>query len=135
MANDPCNNSYKMTGIAHGATAFDDPLGGSVDESVDFFEHRPGSRLSPCTALNGYGYRAVARFAKMATPVVRGTVSGLVFSLVQVDRTAANTVTCARASAGAASFSFDSQPHEQRQEFVYDAGDTENLAPITVAIG
>ena len=135
MADTPCDNSYKIVSIAHGAVFFYDPLGGGVDETVDFFEHRPATRISPATAINAYGYRATARFGLMATPVVRGTVTGLVFTLQQVDRAANNTVTCARAMAGAAGFSFDGQPHEQRQEFAYDAANTENFAPITVAVG
>jgi hypothetical protein len=37
--------------------------------------------------------------------------------------------------AGAVSMSFDSPPHEQRQEFHFSAGDSENYAPISVSIG
>jgi len=124
-----------VVSIAHGATAFDDPLGGGYDENVEFFEHRPGTRISPATALNTFGYRATARFGLMATPVVRGTISGLVFTVKQVSGGANNTITAARAMAGAVSISLDAQPHEQRQEFVYDAANSENYAPLSISIG
>ncbi len=135
MADTPCDNSYKIVSIAHGITYMYDPLGGSYDETVDFFEHRPGTRVSPATAINSFSARAVARFGLMATPIVRGTTGNLVFIVQQVDRGANNTITAASMMAGAASVSFDGQPHEERQEFVFNAGNTENFAPLTISIG
>ena len=135
MPDTPCNNSYRLVSIAHGATYFYDPLGASVDESVEFFEHRPATRISPALALNSYGLRVTARFGLMATPVVRGTSGTIVITAKQVDLSANNTITITGMLAGAASMSFDSPPHEQRQEFHYDAANTEAYAPIMVSIG
>jgi hypothetical protein len=131
----PCDNSYKIVTIAHGSTYLYDPLGGSYDESIEFFEHRPATRLSPASALNSFGARCTARYGLMATPIVRGTSGSLVFVVQQVDRNANNTITCAGMLAGQVSVSLDSQPHEMRQEFVYNAGNSENIAPLTIAIG
>lgn len=135
MADTPCDNSYKIVSIAHGSTYMYDPLGGSYDETVDFFEHRPGTRVSPATAINSFGARATARYGLMATPIVRGTSGSLVFVVQQVDRSANNTITCASMMAGQVSISLDGQPHEMRQEFTFNAGNTENFAPLTIAIG
>jgi hypothetical protein len=85
--------------------------------------------------MNAYGLRATVRFGLMETPVVRGTSGSLVIVAKQIDLGANNAITITSMLAGAASFSFDSPPHEQRQEFHYTAGNTENYAPITVAIG
>jgi len=135
VADTPCDNSYKLVTIAHGSTYLYDPMGGSYTENIDFFEHRPATRLSPATAMNAFGARAEARYGLMATPIVRGTTGNLVFVCQQVDRGANNTITCAGMMAGAVSVSLDSQPHEMRQEFVYNAGNTENFAPLTISIG
>jgi hypothetical protein len=135
MADTPCDNSYKIVSIAHGTTYFYDPLGGSLEESISFFEHRPATRVSPATALDTYSLRGNARWGLMATPIVRGTTGSLVFVVQQVDRGANNTITATNMMAGAARFAFDSAPHEQGMEFQYTAGNTENLAPITVAVG
>lgn len=135
MPDTPCNNSYRLVSVAHGTTYFYDPLGASVDETVDYFEHRPATRISPALALNSYGCRVTVRFGLMETPVVRGTSGSIVIVAKQVDLGANNTITITNMLAGACSMSFDSPPHEQRQEFHYTAGNTENYAPITVAIG
>ena len=135
MADTPCNNSFKVVTIAHGSTYFYDPAGGSLDESIDWFEHRAGSRVSPACAINSYSLRGTARWGLMETPIVRGTSGSLVFVVQQVDKGANNTITATNMLAGQASLSFDSQPHEQRMDFIFSAGNAENIAPITVAIG
>ena len=135
MPDTPCNNSYRLVSIAHGATYLYDPLGASVDESIEFFEHRPATRLSPAIAMNSYSLRATARYGLMATPIARGTEASLVIVAKQVDLGANNTITLVQMQAGAVSQSFDSPPHEMRQEFHYNAGNTEAYAPITVSIG
>ena len=134
MPDTPCNNSYRLVSIAHGATYLYDPLGASVDESIEFFEHRPATRLSPAIAMNSYSLRATARYGLMATPIVRGTSASLVIIAKQLDG-GSTTITLVNMVAGAVSQSFDSPPHEMRQEFHYDAGNTEAYAPITVSIG
>ncbi len=135
MPDTPCNNSYRLVSVAHGSTYFYDPLGATVDETVEFFEHRPATRISPALAMNSYGLRVTVRFGLMATPVVRGTSGSIVIVAKQVDLGANNTITITQMLAGACGMSFDAPPHEQRQEFHYDAANTEAYAPISVSIG
>src|SRR5574343_1349115 len=111
MPDTPCNNSFKITSIAHGSTYFYDPVGGSLDESIDWFEHRAGSRVSPAVGMNSYSLRGSAQWGLMATPIVRGTSGSLVFVVKQVDTSANNTITATNMLAGQASFAFSSPPH------------------------
>jgi hypothetical protein len=135
VADTPCDNSYKIVSIVACGTNLYDPLGFTYTETVDFFEHRPASRISPASAINSFGARCNCRYGLMATPIVRGTTGSVVVTVQQVDRTANNTITMAGAMAGAVEVSAESQPHEMRQEFVYNAGNSENFAPLTIAIG
>jgi hypothetical protein len=135
MPDTPCDNSYRLVSLVHGSTYFYDPLGATVDESVEFFEHRPGTRISPALALDRYSLRCTFRCGYPITPITRGTSGTIVITAKQVDLGANNTVTLTNMLAGAASFSFDSSPHEMRQEFHFTAGNSENYAPISVSVG
>ena len=123
----------RITSIAHGANGFIEPFGGSINETVDFAEVRPGVRKAACIYVRGYSCKAEAEWGVFETPVVRGTSASLVFTLQQVGEVSATTVTLTNARAGAASFDMSSDPvYKQKQEFMHDSGDTDDLAPISI---
>lgn len=125
------SNSFRVSAIAHGATNFPDVTGGSIDEECVWAENRPSTRLSPATALDSYGYKAVAECSMRFTPIVRGTKATLTFTLLEYDGSTTCTVVATGALAGDYHADFNSKPHKHSQHFAYDAASTENIAPIS----
>jgi hypothetical protein len=131
----PCStNVYRIAAISHGGTNFNEPTGGSATEVVEYLKNRPGTRKSPCIAINAYDLEAEAEWQGMITPVARGDKDVLTYTLENFLNMDVGTVACANMRAGAASFDFNTAPYKQRQKFEYDAGDAEDMAPITVSV-
>lgn len=126
------DHGKRITSIAHGATTLGQAIGGGVQESVTFVEDRPSVRKAPCLSVDQYGLTARAVFEDLVTPIVRGTKASLVYTLQQMDE-GTMTVTLVNMVMGAAGFQFDSAPHNEFYDFTYDSGDTDVIAPITVA--
>lgn len=125
------SNTFRVTDIGHGSFHFPDPIGGSVDEEIGTTDVRPSWRLSPAITIDSYGVMANARTSMRFTPVVRGTKADLTYSLLTYDGTNGGTVVVANMRAMAYKANFNEKPHGHGQDFKYDAGDTENLAPIS----
>ena len=104
----------------------------SYQETVEFVKHRPASRIAACTAPMSYDLRATVKAAEWVTPIVRGTKASLVATL-KILSGSTKTVTLANMRAGASEGTQATDVGTQSQEFVYDSGDTESFAPITVA--
>ena len=130
-----CGNIPKrLISIAHGANGFESPSGGSINETVDFAEVRPGTRKAPCLYLRGYSLRANGTWGEFETPVVRGTNASLVFVMETSDEVGNVTVTATSMVAGAASFDLNGDPtFSQSQEFVFDSSNVDDLAPLAVS--
>lgn len=131
MASTAQNNSFRVTGISHGAFDFPDPTGGSIDEEVSWSENRPAGRISPATVMDSYGCKAVAECSMRFTPIARGTKDDLTFTVLEYDGATSGTVTVADMLAGDYHADFNSKPAKHSQHFAYDAANTENLAPIS----
>lgn len=128
------DQTKRIVSITHGATALASPHGGNWSEQNTVGESRPGTRKSPCAYLDTYGLRAFGRFGEHVTPITRGTVASLVYVLQDIDETGNVTVTLATMMMLNASGDYDGRPqHSQQYEFTLDAGDSENIAPITVS--
>ena len=131
---DTCNDAIKrLTGVTHNAAAINSPMSANYQETVDFGEHRPGSRISPASWVKSYSCRASVTNAEFGAPVVRGTSGSLVLTCEQIDGTSI-AITITNMLAGAANADI---PHNdvatQTQEFVYNAGNSEDYAPISVS--
>ena len=130
---DTCSNApYLLTSVTHGGAAILSPMEFSYQETVEFAKHRPASRIAPCIAPLSYDLRATVKAAEWVTPIVRGTKGALVATL-KILSAGAKTVTLANMQAGASEGSQSRDIGTQTQEFMYDSGDTESFAPITVA--
>lgn len=131
MSYTPTTDSFRVVSITH-SSVLPDPIGGSIDEAIGWVKARPGTRLAPATAVDTYDLSAVGRSQKAFTPIVRGTKHDLVFVVLQIGQGNA-TVTCSNMLAGAFKGNMNQKPHEWEQGFEYDSGDTENIAPVSVA--
>jgi len=129
-------NLYRIVTIKHGSTdVVTECTGGSITEEVTFRENRPGTRKSPCIAIDSYGMRCDAEGSGFTTPIVRGTKAALTYTLENFANATTSTVVASNVRAGAARFDFNASPaFKQGQEFVYDAADSESLAPIAVSL-
>ena len=132
MADLPSSDTFRVTGASLGGVAFDNTIGGSITETVTFLEDRPGARLSPASCIDAYGCVCEVKFQKPTTPAPRGTKDVCSFALKTISGSAA-TISVANIAAGAYKADFNSKPHSHTQEGTYDAGDAEELAPISVA--
>ncbi len=124
-------NSFRVSAIAHGATNLPDPIGGSIDEKIEWAKNRPSTRLSPATALDGYDVDAVGECSMRFTPIVRGTKAALTFTVLEYDGSTTGTVAVSGMLAGEYHADFKSKPHTHSQHFTYDAANTELIAPIS----
>ncbi len=131
MAYTPNTNSFRVVSIVHGSTPIPDPIGGSIDESIGWAETRPGTRISPAVALDSYGCDAVGTGTQRFTPIVRGTSGTLTFTILDYAGSAAGTVAVATMLAGDYHANFSTKPHTHAQHFKFNAGNTENFAPIS----
>lgn len=132
MADAACSDTFRVTAISLCGETRPDAIGGSINETVTFLENRPAGRVSPCIAIDAYGCGVTAEYQGHVTPVVRGTQGDTIFTLKTLDGAAA-TITVADTRAGAFSADFNSKPHKNKQDAMFDAGDTENMAPISVS--
>lgn len=129
-----CDTDLKrIVSIAHGATTLANPTGGGYDESVSFGESRPSTRKSPCLWIDTYVCRAMAKFQSLVTPITRGTKASLVYTLQQIGEAANTTVTIINMRMGQSSMDYNTAPYTETYEFIHDAANSEDLAPITVA--
>lgn len=133
MASTAVQNSFRVASIVFsgGAFTFPDPIGGSVDEKIDWAKNRPSTRLSPATAMDGYDVDAVAECSMRFTPIVRGTTGSLTYSLLEYDGSTTGTVVVTGLLAGEYHADMKSKPHTHSQHFTYNAGNTENIAPVS----
>lgn len=132
MAYTPLSNSFRVSTITHGGTSIGDPIGGNVDETVGTVNSMPGTRLSPATAIDSYKCTATAKSSLAFSPITRGTKATLTYTLLKYDGTTTGTFAVTNMIALGYKASFDEKPHKFSQEFEYSAGDTENLAPISI---
>lgn len=132
MADFPSQDTFRVTGASLGGVSFDNTVGGSITETVTFLEDRPGARLSPASCIDAYGCVAEVKFQKPTTPAVRGTKASVTFNLKTISGSSAQ-ISVDNMLAGAYKADFNSKPHSHTQEATYDAGDAENLAPISAS--
>ena len=128
------DNVYMLNSISHGANTLDSPVGGQIQEQITFLENRPGNRVCPVLAIQSYGVQAGVKFQDMETPIVRGTKETLTFTCKKVDHDGGGTkaVAVTNMRAGGVGFDFNTPPFAQTQDFVYDSGASDDLAPISV---
>jgi hypothetical protein len=128
MADDPCGDTFRVDSASICGSPVYDCVGGSIQETVEFIENRPGSFVSACIGIDKYSCKAKVKYQQAATPVTRGTLGDTTFVLKKIDGSGTITVTVDDTRAGAANADFDSRPHSYDQEGVFDNGGTENLA-------
>lgn len=136
MAITTAQNSYKIVSVTHGANTYYQPVGGSLQESVDWSENRPDVSVSAsAVAANTYDLTGRVRFEGMQTPVAIGTKAALTFTLLEYAGTNATVVIASSASqgmlAGPSGYEFDSAPYTQTTDFKYQGTTT---APIVVTL-
>lgn len=132
MSYTPVSNTYRVVSCSHGAFSYPDTIGGSVDEEIGQTDTYPGTRLSATSAIDSYKYRAVVECSHSFTPVVRGTKATLTFTLLEYDGSSTGTLVATNAIASEYHGDLNSKPHRHTQHFFSSAGNTEDLAPISV---
>ncbi len=125
------HNTFRVSTATHGGVTFADTIGGGIDEQMGWVDSMPGTRISPATAPDSFSYSAQVDCSQRFTPVVRGTKATLTFTLLEMDSATTGTVAAAGALAGEYHADFNSKPHKHSQHFKYDAGGSENIAPIS----
>lgn len=129
MADAPCDDTFRVISASVAGSAVYDCVGGSIQETVEFVENRPGGNVSACLGIDKYSCKAKVKYQQAATPVTRGTMGDTTFVLKTFDGGGGTvTVTVDDTRAGAANADFDSSPHSYDQEAVFDNDGTENLA-------
>ena len=127
------DNTYRVTATWN-AVARNDCVGGSVQRTCEFIEVTPGTRITPCRALNKLGVEVDIDYQDLMTPATTATRASVVFTLTKLDITpGTKTITIVNCRAGNDRIDMSSQPHRQTSTFVHDPQGTEDLAPITVA--
>ena len=127
------DNAKRIVTITHSAVTMSEPVGGSIVEDITWGFNRPSTRVSPCIWIEQYSCRATAKWQGLVTPGVRGTSATLTFTVKKLDDSGNLTIALATMRAGAAGFDFNTAPYAQTQDFMFDAGASESLVPITVA--
>ncbi len=132
MSFTPLEDTFRLSSIQLCGTTPGDPIGGSIDESIGWIKSRPGTRLSPATAMDSYDLSCVGVFGRAFAPIARGTTGATVYTLLQIGA-GTITITLSTMLAGAWKARMSQKPHEFEQACEYSAGDTENLAPVAVS--
>lgn len=132
MADAPQNDTFRVASIVGpGSTTFNDTIGGTIDETIGIVASRPGARLSPAACIDSYDCRCVARSAKRYTPIVRGTAGSFTFDVLEIGGSSGSIVV-ANMVASEYHANLNVKPHEHEQHGFYNAGGTEDLAPISI---
>jgi len=132
MADAPCNATFKAI-CSFSTTSLGSCKGGSVNMTPTFVKTNPGTRVSQTMGLDVLDCDAEVIHEELVTPIALGTAAAsLVFTLTQLDG-GSNTVTLATMRPAGASINMTSKPYSQTSRFVFDAGNTENIAPVTVS--
>ena len=128
-----CDNTFRITSITHGATTLAQPVAFTIRENITWIKNFPGVRTAPCTALDRYELSATGTYQGHATPIVRGTSATLTGTLYQWDG-GSNAYAITTMLAGAFSLNArNSSAAEASQDFEYNSGSSDNLAPISVS--
>lgn len=127
----PCNAGNRAT-VTFNAVAIFSAVGGSVRFTVEFDKFYPDQRRSPVKLVAGIDGEATVEAAELVSMIAIGTNGSLVFTTLQGDG-GANTVTAATMEMAGSEIDFSSKPFRQRHSFQYNPGNTENVAPLTVA--
>lgn len=131
MAATPCNAGNRITATFN-SVAINSCLGGSVRFTVEFDKFYPDQRLSPVKLCAGVDGEGTVEAAELVSMIAKGTNGSLVFSTLQGDG-GSNTVTAVTMEMAGTEIDFNSKPFRQRHSFQYNPGNTENVAPLTVA--
>lgn len=130
MSDTPSNDTFRVTGATMCGTTFNDVVGAHIDETIGKMQSRPGARLSPASCIDSYDSAGGVRFQKRQTPAVRGTAGSFTINVLEIGGTAGTIVHTGMVAADY-HFNGNVKPHEHEQNCFYDAGNTENLAPIS----
>lgn len=132
MADTPCNATFKTT-ATFGGSSLGSCKGGSVNMMATYVKTRPGTRVSPAAGLDEMDVEAEVVHEELVTPIaLSSAAASLVFTLTQLDG-GSNTVTLVTMRPAGAQLDFRSKPYSQTSKFTFDAANTENAAPVTVA--
>jgi|SRR6185312_10558018 len=132
MSYTPLQDTFRVVSITACGTALGDPIGGSIDTTVEFLENRPGTRLSPATCIQSFSASGTAKYQTQQAPVTPGTAGSFVVTVLGIDGSTSIAVTLATCIAGGTKMDFNSEKHSNTFDCRYNAGNTENLAPVSV---
>jgi hypothetical protein len=132
MSYTPTSDAFRVVSVLHGSYSFPDVVDWSYDEECPVAESRPGTRLSPSVVLDGYGLKAMVKTSQRFVPVTAGTKASLVITVLLFDGTTTGTITLPNMMALDGHGSGSSKPNNHEQHFVYDAGNVENISPISI---
>jgi hypothetical protein len=127
------DHGKRVASITHGGTGLGNPTDFSVDETVTFKLDRPSTRKSPCASMDEYDLTATATFRDLVTPIVRGTSGTLTIAVQKNDESGNVSISLVTMRMGAAKFTGPNPFTEEIYNFQFDAGNAENIAPISVS--
>ena len=130
MSYTPTHDTFRTESISLCGTSLPDPTGFSVDVAIGWVESRPGTRISAATALDSFSVSCIGRTSQAFNPVAPGTSGNFVVVLFTIGQ-GTGTLTVSDVLAGEFKGNGNQKPHEFEQGARYNAGDTENLSPIS----
>lgn len=131
MSYTPNSDTFRTVSIDACGTDLGDPVGGSIDSTVEFIRNRPGTRISPSIAMQSFDVNCVGKYQTQQNPVTPGTMGDFVITVLTIDGNPI-AVTCSDCMAGGTKMDFSSEKHVNSFDCTFNAGDTENLSPISV---
>jgi len=130
MSYNPLSDTFRTESVSVCGTSLPDPTGFSVDAATGWVESRPGTRISPATALDSFSVSAIGRCSQCFNPPTPGTSGNFVAVLFKIG-SGTGTLTVANMLAGEFKANGMQKPHEFEMGCRYNAGDSEDLDPIS----
>ncbi len=135
MSNEvPSQDTFRVAAAACGEN-FVDPIAVTITETTKDVESRPGTRLSAAITLDEYGCEATVEYQKAMSPLSKTQAdTDLTFTLLDMSAPGGgSTVNGVVSSMQVREYNLDTKtkPHVHTQKLKFNAGDSENLNPIS----
>jgi hypothetical protein len=119
----------RIASATHSGVTMNETIGGRITERTNWGENRPSTRVSPALWMEAYSLEAEVTCQSVASETI-GTKATLTINFEEIGGTS-GSCTISNMRLADVSYSGESAPYTFTCRFVYDAGSSENISPIT----
>jgi len=131
-----CDATYRVVLIdGGGAGSLDQPMAFNVHFSTEFLKNYPGTRVTPCVAIQKVDMTVEASYQshKSFTQPTPGGGPATLTGVLMTEAYGSVNVVCTNMMVGDYDLDTNSSPHLSKIKFQWNPGDKEDLLPITIS--